>query len=68
VSYRGGVLHENVKGKIPTQATKNGIYKRSFYDALVARQWKHLQNVMIVGHYHFSDDKPEWNYWSRGTN
>ncbi|MBX9886672.1 MAG: N-acetylmuramoyl-L-alanine amidase [Flavobacteriaceae bacterium] len=60
MSYRGGVLHENVKvaSDTRTQAQKNAI----LLEILDMLHWLHengndLQNVMIVGHYHFSDDK-----------
>ena len=60
MSYRGGVLHENVKvaSDTRTQAQKNGI----LLEIIDMLHWLHengndLQNVMIVGHYHFSDDK-----------
>jgi N-acetylmuramoyl-L-alanine amidase len=57
-------LHENVKAKIPTQAQK----KRILQEILSMMHWLHdngndLQNVMIVGHYHFRMIKPN-NYWS----
>ena len=60
VCYRGGVLQENVKkaADTRTQAQKNAILQ----EILSMMNWLHengndLQNVMIVGHYHFSDDK-----------
>ena len=60
VCYRGGVLHEDVKkaADTRTQAQKNGLLQ----EILSMMNWLHkngndLQNVMIVGHYHFSDDK-----------
>lgn len=58
--YRGGVLQTNAKEArdTRTQAQKNGILQ----EILSMMNWLHdngndLQNVMIVGHYHFSDDK-----------
>jgi N-acetylmuramoyl-L-alanine amidase len=58
--YRGGVLQTNVKeaSDTRTQAQKNGILQ----EILSMMNWLHangndLQNVMIVGHYHFSTDK-----------
>lgn len=60
VCYRGGVLHEDVKkaADTRTQAQKNGLLQ----EILAMMNWLHengndLQNVMIVGHYHFSNDK-----------
>lgn len=60
LSYRGGVLHENVKiaSDTRTQAQKNSI----LLEIMDMMEWLHengndLQNVMIVGHYHFSNDK-----------
>lgn len=59
--YRGGVeVHDNVlKAKdTRTQAQKAAILR----EILLMLDWLHqngndLKNVMIVGHYHFSDDK-----------
>lgn len=60
VCYRGGVLHENVykAADTRTQAQKNGLLLEIF-DMLVwlKDNGNDLQDVMIVGHYHFSDDK-----------
>jgi N-acetylmuramoyl-L-alanine amidase len=60
MSYRGGVLHENVKVACDTrtQAQKNGILQ----EIISMMNWLHengndLKNVMILGHYQFSDDK-----------
>lgn len=60
VSYRGGVEQTNVtKAKdTRTQAQKDGILK----EILLIKEWlvkngNDLQNVMIIGHYHFSNDK-----------
>lgn len=60
LSYRGGVLHENVNvaKDTRTQAQKNAILQ----EILSMMVWLHdngndLQNVMILGHYHFSTDK-----------
>lgn len=61
ISYRGGI--EVVEGKIKgkdtrTQAQKNAILN----EIMKALNWlrdndNDLQNVMILGHYHFSNDK-----------
>lgn len=60
VCYRGGVLQTNVKeaADTRTQAQKNGILQ----EILSMMNWlsdngNDLQDVMIVGHYHFSNDK-----------
>lgn len=60
ICYRGGVEQTNVtKAKdTRTQAQKDGILKEIF----LMKEWlfqngNDLKNVMIVGHYHFSDDK-----------
>lgn len=60
LSYRGGVLHENVyvAKDTRTQAQKNAI----LLEIIEMTDWlrkngNDLQNVMIIGHYHFSDDK-----------
>lgn len=60
LSYRGGVLHDNVRvaSDTRTQAQRNGI----LLELLDMLQWlsingNDLKNVMIVGHYHFSNDK-----------
>lgn len=60
MSYRGGVLHEDVKvaADTRTQAQRNAI----LLEIIDMLEWLHdngndLQNVMIVGHYHFSTDK-----------
>lgn len=60
ISYRGGVEQANVnKAKdTRTQAQKNAILK----EILLMKGWllengNDLKDVMIVGHYHFSDDK-----------
>lgn len=60
LSYRGGVLHENVKvaADTRTQAQRNAILEEIF-DIMnwLSENGNDLQNVMIVGHYHFSNDK-----------
>jgi len=60
LSYRGGVLQDNVKvaADTRTQAQKNAI----LLEIIDMMHWLHengndLQNVMILGHYQFSDDK-----------
>jgi N-acetylmuramoyl-L-alanine amidase len=60
VCYRGGVLHENVKqaADTRTQAQKNALLQ----EIMSMMNWLYengndLQNVMIIGHYHFSNDK-----------
>jgi N-acetylmuramoyl-L-alanine amidase len=60
LSYRGGVLQTNVHvaKDTRTQAQKDGILQ----EILSMMNWlsdngNDLQNVMIVGHYHFSNDK-----------
>jgi N-acetylmuramoyl-L-alanine amidase len=60
LSYRGGVLHDNVRvaSDTRTQAQRNGV----LLELLDMLHWlsingNDLQNVMIVGHYHFSSDK-----------
>lgn len=60
VSYRGGVAHDNVHKAMDTrtQAQKDAILKEILEMLLWLKQnGNDLQNVMIVGHYHFSDDK-----------
>ena len=60
VSYRGGVAHEDVKKAkdTRTQAQKDAILKELLEMLLwLEENGNDLQNVMIVGHYHFSDDK-----------
>jgi N-acetylmuramoyl-L-alanine amidase len=59
MSYRGGVLHDNVKvaADTRTQAQKNSIIE----EILSVLKWlkdngNDLQNVMILGHYQFSPD------------
>jgi len=60
VSYRGGVLHDNVKkaSDTRTQAQKNAII-REIMDMInwLFENGNDLQDLMIMGHYHFSDDK-----------
>lgn len=60
ICYRGGVLRENVNKATDTrtQAQKASIIK----EILKMKEWlcdnyNDLNNVMIIGHYHFSDDK-----------
>jgi N-acetylmuramoyl-L-alanine amidase len=60
ISYRGGVLKNdnNKSSDTRTQAQKNSIIK----EILKMLSWlkssgNDLQNVMIVGHYHFSTDQ-----------
>ena len=60
MSYRGGVLQTDIKvaADTRTQAQKNGIIE----EILSMMEWlkengNDLQNVMIVGHYHFSTDQ-----------
>jgi N-acetylmuramoyl-L-alanine amidase len=60
LSYRGGVLQENVKtaADTRTQAQRNAILQ----EILDMLHWLHdngndLQNVMVLGHYQFSTDK-----------
>ncbi|MFY0481449.1 N-acetylmuramoyl-L-alanine amidase [Flavobacterium sp. PLA-1-15] len=60
ISYRGGVEHDNVnKAKdTRTQAQKDALIK----EILLMINWlfengNDLQDVMIIGHYHFSNDK-----------
>lgn len=60
MSYRGGVLQTDVKAASDTrtQAQKNAI----LLEIIEMMDWlrkngNDLQNLMIVGHYHFSDDK-----------
>ena len=59
-SYRGGVLHEDVTkaADTRTQAQKNGL----ILEIMEMINWlfengNDLQNLMIVGHYHFSTDQ-----------
>lgn len=71
VCYRGGVLRENVNKAFDTrtQAQKNGLLLEIFS----ILEWlqdngNDLKNVMILGHYHFSDDKNKngvIEYWER---
>lgn len=60
VCYRGGVLHENVKKAedTRTQAQKNALI-REIMDMInwLFENGNDLQNLMIVGHYHFSNDQ-----------
>ena len=60
ISYRGGVLHENVHkaSDTRTQAQKNAII-REIMDMInwLFENGNDLQNVMILGHYQFSNDK-----------
>lgn len=60
ISYRGGVEHDNVKKAkdTRTQAQKNAI----ILEIMEMINWLYkngndLQNLMIVGHYHFSTDQ-----------
>lgn len=60
MSYRGGVLHDNVKmaADTRTQAQRNSIIE----EILSMMKWlkengNDLQDVMILGHYQFSTDK-----------
>lgn len=60
MSYRGGVLHDNVKiaADTRTQAQKNAIIE----EILSMMKWlkdngNDMQDVMILGHYQFSTDK-----------
>lgn len=60
VCYRGGVLQDNVHkaADTRTQAQKNSII-REILDMInwLFENGNDLQNVMILGHYQFSDDK-----------